>query len=136
MLNRWVAQCHGDLPAVYLRSRLLVEALPGSELMAGYLGRDALLIDRPRQAISILRRLHPDRGALRDWPYYFYWLTAAYHSLGESEREIEAAPLQRRLNPSNLGSLRHEALALAALRRGREGNELPDQLPAQRPPPR
>ena len=135
MLDRWVAQCHGDLPAVYQRSRLLVEALPGSELMAGYLGRDALLIDRPREAISILRRLHPDRGALRDWPYYFYWLTAAYHSLGEHERELEAARLQRRLNPSNLGSLRHEALALAALGRVREVNELLDELPAQRPHP-
>src|SRR2546422_5299634 len=103
--------------------------------MAGYLGRDALLIDRPREAISILRRLHPDRGALRDWPYYFYWLTAAYHSLGEHERELDAARLQRRLNPSNLGSLRHEALALAPLGRVRGGNELLDELPAQRPHP-
>jgi len=135
MLDRWVAQCHGDLPTVYQKSRLLVEALPGSELMAGYLGRDALLIDRPREAITILLRLHPDRGALRDWPYYFYWLTSAYHSLGDHERELEAARLQRRLNPGNLGSLRQEALALAALGRVREVNELLDELPAQRPHP-
>jgi len=134
MLNRWVAQCHGDLPAVYQNSRLLVEALPGSELMAGYLGRDALLIDRPREAITILRRLHPDLGALRDWPY-FYWLTAAYHSLGQHEQELEAARLARRLNPGNLSSLRQEALALAALGRVREVNELLDELPAQRPHP-
>ena len=135
LLDRWVAQCHGDLPAVYQNARLLVEALPGSELMAAYLGRDAVLIDRPREAITILRRLHPDRGALRDWPYYFYWLTAAYHSLGQHEQELEAARLQRRLNPSNLGSLRQEALALAALGRVREVNELLDELPSQRPHP-
>src|SRR3989442_5373226 len=103
--------------------------------MAAYLGRDAVLIDRPREAITILRRLHPDRGALRDWPYYFYWLTAAYHSLGQHERELEAALVARRLNPSNLGSLRQEALALAALGRVREVNELLDELPAQRPHP-
>ncbi len=135
LLDRWVAQCHGDLPAVYQNARLLAEALPGSELMAAYLGRDAVLIDRPREAITILRRLHPDRGALRDWPYYFYWLTAAYHSLGQHDQELEAARLQRRLNPSNLGSLRQEALALAALGRVREVSELLDELPAQRPHP-
>lgn len=133
LLERWVAQCHGDLPTMYHDSQLLVEALPGSELMAGYLGRDAVLNDRPREAIAILRQLHPDRGALRDWPYYFYWLTAAYHSVGEHERELDAARLQRRLNPGILG--RHEAIALAALGRIREVNELLDALPTQRPHP-
>lgn len=135
VLDRWVAQCRGDLASVYHTSQLLVEALPGSELMSGYLGRDALLIDRPREAIAILRRLHPDRGALRDWPYYFYWLTAAYHSLGQHEDELDAARLRRRLNPGNPGLRRDEAIALAALGRVREVEELLDELPTMRPHP-
>jgi TolB-like protein len=133
MWDRWVAQCHGDLSALYQSSRLLVETLPGSELMAGYLGRDALLFDRPREAVAVLTRLHPDRGALRDWPYYFYWLTAAYHSLGDHDRELTAARAARGAMPNSRNSVRQQAIALAALGRAREVSDLLDELPALPP---
>jgi serine/threonine-protein kinase len=117
LVERDVALCHGDRAAAYRVSQRLAEALPGSEMMAKDLARDALGIGRPREAIAILTRLHPERGALRGHAPYYLFLTSAYHLLGEHGRELAAARQARRQLPDNLAALRMELFALAALGR-------------------
>src|SRR3989475_237528 len=63
-IDRVMARCRGDLPSAYALGRALTEAVPRSELMWEQLARDALDADRPREAVTILERLHPDSGAL------------------------------------------------------------------------
>jgi DNA-binding SARP family transcriptional activator/tetratricopeptide (TPR) repeat protein len=119
-IDRVVARCRGDLAAAYQLARALAEAVPRSELMWEQLARDALDFERPREAVEILGRLHPDSAALRGRASYYNWLTSAHHLLGRHDREIEAARHARRLFPSNLAVLRMELLALSALGRGPE----------------
>jgi serine/threonine-protein kinase len=119
-IERVMARCRGDLPAAYALGRALVEAVPRSELMWEQLARDALDVGRPHEAVTILERLHPDSAALSGRAGYYNWLTNAYHLLGQHDRELEAAQRARRRLPRNLGTLRMELLALAALGRGRD----------------
>src|SRR5437879_12549648 len=93
-------------PTAYALGRALTEAVPRSELMWEQLARDALDADRPREAVTILERLHPDSGALSGRAGYYNWLTNAYHLLGEHDRELEAAQRAQRRFPRNLATLR------------------------------
>jgi len=134
-IDRVMARCHGDLATAYALGRQLTEALPRSELMWEQLARDALDFDRPREAVTLLERLHPDSGALSGRAGYYNWLTNAYHLLGQHDRELEAAQRARRRFPRNLATLRMELLALAALGRGREVNARFDEINALPPDP-
>ena len=134
-IDRVMARCRGDLPGAYRLGRALTEALPRSELMWEQLARDALDFDRPREAVTILERLHPDSGALDGRAGYYNWLTNAYHLLGQHDRELDAAQRARRRFPRNLATLRMELLALAALGRVRELNERLDGIDGLPPDP-
>src|SRR5881296_2805021 len=134
-IDRVMARCHGDLPTAYALGRALTEAVPRSELMWEQLARDALDLDRPREAVTILERLHPDSGALSGRAGYYNWLTNAYHLLDQHDRELAAAQRARRRFPMNLATLRMELVALAALGRGREVNERLDEIEAFPPDP-
>ncbi len=134
-IDRVMARCRGDLSGAYELGRKLTEAVPRSELMREQLAVDALDFNRPREAVTILERLHPDSGALSGRAGYYNWLTNAYHLLGEHDRELEAAQRARRRFPSNLATLRMEFLALAALGRAREVNQRFDEINALPPDP-
>src|SRR2546426_8721348 len=134
-IDRVMARCRGDLPSAYALGRALTEAVPRSELMWEQLARDALDADRPREAVTILERLHPDSGALSGRAGYYNWLTNAYHVLGEHDRELEVARRARRRFPRNLATLRMELLALTALGRGREVTARFDEINALPPDP-
>jgi tetratricopeptide (TPR) repeat protein/TolB-like protein len=134
-IDRVMARCRGDLAGAYALGRALTEALPRSELMWEQLARDALDAGRPREAVTILERLHPDSGALTGRAGYYNWLTNAYHLLGEHDRELAAARRARRQFPRDLATLRMELLALAALGRGREVTQRFDEIQAVPPGP-
>jgi len=135
-LEREQALCRGDRPAAYRVAHELVDALPGSEAMAELLGREALTMNRPREAIAVLARLHPERGALVGrLNYYYLWLTSAYHALGQHRQELEAAQRARQALPQRLGPVRLELRALAALGRVSDVNRLLDQVRALPPAP-
>jgi serine/threonine-protein kinase len=130
-----VAICHSDPEAAYRLSHELWEAAPGSEMWATLAARHALVMNRPHEAIAILEKLHPDRGALRGHHPYYIWLTTAYHRVGDFERELAAAQRARQQYPSDLTMLRRELAALAALGRIREVNERLDEIAAMSPHP-
>jgi DNA-binding SARP family transcriptional activator len=134
-IDRVMARCRGDLAAAYALGSRLAEAVPRSELMWEQHAVDALDINRPREAVTILERLHPDSGALSGRAGYYNWLTNAYHLLGEHDRELEAARRARRRFPRNLATLRMELLALAALGRVREVNDRLDEINTLPPDP-
>ena len=134
-IDRVMARCRGDLAAAYALGSRLAEAVPRSELMWEQHAVDALDINRPREAVTILERLHPDSGALSGRAGYYNWLTNAYHLLGEHDRELDAAERARRRFPRNLATLRMELLALAALGRVREVNARLDEINTLPPDP-
>src|SRR5436309_5072401 len=134
-IDRVMARCRGDLAAAYALGKRLTDALPRSELMWEQLARDALDFNRPREAVTILERLHPDSGVLNGRAGYYNWLTNAYHVLGEHDRELRAARLARQRFPRNLATLRMELLALSGLGRGREVIERLDEIETLPPDP-
>lgn len=129
-IDRQMARCRGDLPAAYRLAHALTDARPHSEVWQEQLARDALNFNRPREALEILARLHPDRGALRGRVSYYNWVTSARHLLGQHERELAVAASARSHFPGNLAAWRMELLALAALRRGGEVNARLDEIDA------
>ena len=128
-LEKEIARCRGDWTAAYRASRRMYEALPGSEWVGEEVSRNAIAIHRPREALSVLAKLHPDRGALQGRTAYYNWLNIANHLIGAHEQELEAARRGRRQYPNNIATLRHELLALAALGRVREVNKGLDEIP-------
>jgi DNA-binding SARP family transcriptional activator/TolB-like protein len=134
-IDRVMARCSGDLAGAYALGRRLTDALPRSELMWEQLARDALDFNRPREAVKILERLHPDSGVLSGRAGYYNWLTNAYHVLGEHDRELRAAHFARQRFPRNLATLRMELLALSALGRGREVIERLNEIKTLPPDP-
>ena len=129
-LEKEIARCRGDWAAAYRASRLMYAALPGSEWVGEEVSRNAIAIHRPREALSVLAKLHPDRGALQGRTAYYNWLNIANHLIGAHEQELEAARRGRRQYPNNIATLRHELLALAALGRVREVNKGLDEIPS------
>jgi tetratricopeptide (TPR) repeat protein len=103
--------------------------------MKEQLARDALDWNRPREAVSILESLNPDRGALSGRSGYYNWLTNAYHLLDQHERELAVARRARQRFPMNVATLRMELLALAALGRSREVSERLSEIDAFPPDP-
>jgi DNA-binding SARP family transcriptional activator/TolB-like protein len=134
-IDRQINRCRGDLPAAYRLAHALADARPGSEVWQEQLARDALNFNRPREAVEILERLHPERGALRGRTSYYNWLTNAYHLLGQHERELQAAERARARFPGNLAALRMELMALAALGRGRDVAQRLDDIDPLPPDP-
>ena len=80
----------------------------------------ALVNNRPRECIEALRGL----GARSPWVYYWTFLAAAYHMLGEHERELESAREGRRRFPTKSDPYYSELYALAAMERMDELREL------------
>ncbi len=103
---------HSSLEAM----RRFVEIAPGSEFLYKA-GHAALGANRPREAIEFLTQADPESGWLRGWFPYWMALTAAYHLLGDNERELEVARRARDLFPDNLLIRAAESSALAALGR-------------------
>ncbi len=108
------AQCRGDrFRAVQVAREALV--LSPQSSWAENLGIEALRANLPAQAASALAPLPPDRGYLRGWTAHFFYLTGAWHLLGEHTRELEDARRGRRLYPGSLNVVQGEVRSLAAL---------------------
>jgi DNA-binding SARP family transcriptional activator len=74
-------------------------------------------LNRPREALRVLREFDPERGELRGAHVYWREMTAAHHMLGEHRRALRAARRGRALYPDVPVLLAYEVRALAALGR-------------------
>lgn len=100
----------GTYDAVVRQSRIA----PGTigEYMVGELARK---MNRPDEAIAVLRGLGPDRGELRGWRPYWRELTFALHLRGNHAEELTAAREARRRYPTDVAMITYEVRAHAAL---------------------
>jgi tetratricopeptide (TPR) repeat protein len=111
------AGLRGNLSAGYDAARCMTQAAPGSEDAGREVALFTLRVNRPREAIGLLRQLDPDRGLMKQWPVYWAYLAGAYHLLGDYAGELEVARQGRQRAPEDLDILAAEAIALAALGR-------------------
>jgi tetratricopeptide (TPR) repeat protein len=128
LLDEALAYCHGNPEGVYEAARRLADALPGTGFAEARVGRYAVQINRPREALAHLELVDPAVGAVRGWFPFYVWLTMSLHMLGEHDSELAAAERGRHQYPGNLAMDRVELFALAALGRVPDVNRLLDEV--------
>ena len=112
----WKANLAGDRSARYEAAQDGLRAAPASELMLFLAGFAALGVNRPEEAIRLLRRIRPGRSA-DVWDDFGTRLPFALHLTGRFEEELRDAANRRGRKRLLLGAIGDEARALAALGR-------------------
>ncbi|MEA2724580.1 MAG: hypothetical protein QOH59_2351 [Gemmatimonadales bacterium] len=108
------ADLRGDLWGRLRAARELVDLTPAS--VEGYTlaASSALMINRPRESLTILSKVDPDRGLLLIAPFYWESHTSALHRLGERAAELESGRRAVRRFPDRFWPHVNLLLALAA----------------------
>jgi len=135
-LDQLAAARGNDRLATYDAARRVASLHPGTPSHVQW-GIEALNLNRPREAIRTLSGIDPTRGDLRGSTHYWMGLTSAHHAAGNHRRELREARRARRLDPDEPTYLLLEGIALAALGRVRQVNQIVDArlaLPDQRLP--
>ncbi len=106
----------GDRLAALEGIRRATDLIPNSEwnYVQGFTSRQA---NRPAEGLAALLRLHPERGYMRGFVYYWQDVGFLRHMLGQHARELKAMQQARRQYPQDMIALSAEVLALAALGR-------------------
>jgi len=92
------ATLRNDGPEALRALRRSVEIAPGSQ--ASYnLGRQAVMMNRPHEALDALGQIDPDRGPLQEWAQYWTQVTHALHLVGRHVEEAGAAGEMVRRHP-------------------------------------
>lgn len=114
VLNGLRADLRGDLWGRLRAARELMTLTPTS--VEGYTlaASTALMINRPRESLTILSKVDPDRGLLLIAPFYWESHTAALHRLGERRAELESARRAVRRFPDRFWPHVNLLLAMAA----------------------
>ena len=122
-----VRRMRGLLNGDYLKALQADEdlaAVAPSQAKLGQIAYFYTLVNRPRKALATLRRVDPRSAELNDGWSYWSCLTDALDMLGEHDRQLVEARNGRAQYPGLLATLELEALALAALGRTHEAEEL------------
>ncbi len=106
-----------DLVDALAQSRAVSEYWPEYEYHVAW---HALHLGRPAEALEILLRLDPERGAMREFSSYWMARIEARHRLGDHELELEDADGYMRLYPQEANVRVYRMLPLAALGRTAE----------------
>jgi tetratricopeptide (TPR) repeat protein len=131
----WVlAQARGDRQRALETAREMAALAPNSETL-WLVAQGALALNRPREMITALTTLGPDRGLFRGWSVYWFYLTFAHHLVGDHRRELKEAREGRRRHPADFAVLAAEVRALAALGRATDINERLVEAPSLPPQP-
>jgi len=103
----------GNLPMAYDAVVRQARIAPGTigEYMIGELARK---MNRPAEAVSVLRALGPDRGELRGWRPYWRELTFAQHLLGTHGAELITARDAMKRYPDDVSIAGYELRAQSA----------------------
>jgi tRNA A-37 threonylcarbamoyl transferase component Bud32/tetratricopeptide (TPR) repeat protein len=117
----------GDLAETLRAIRRAAELAPGSKAVFNW-GRAALVNNRPQEAIDALLSLDPERGPMREWVNYFYFLCWSFMTLSQYENALEAAQKGRAVHGDVSLTLAFEAYAMVGLGRLDEVNALVDEI--------
>ena len=104
----------GNYEAAYraaVQMRALVPSSTSTYISASY----ASYLNRPRQTINLLNQIDQQSEMPTKWKYYWGVLAAAYHTLGQHDKELKVSQLARSLFPNDIVTLGYELRALAAL---------------------
>jgi DNA-binding SARP family transcriptional activator/TolB-like protein/tetratricopeptide (TPR) repeat protein len=109
------ADLHGDLWGRLRAARELMSLTPAS--VEGYTlaASSALFVNRPREALTILSHVDPDRGLLLVAPFYWVNQAPALHRLGDHRDELESARQGLRRFPDRSWTHVNLLIALAAI---------------------
>jgi len=131
----WVlAQSRGDRERALETAREMAVIAPNSETL-WLVAQCALALNRPRETVTALTELGPDRGLFRGWSVYWFYLTFAQHLVGDHRRELKDALEGRRRHPADFAVLAAEVRALAALGRVADVNQRLVEAPSLPPQP-
>ena len=108
------ADIAGDLPARLEAARALTRLAPASTEGFTLAADVAARLNRPREALSLLGKVDPERGLLLIAAYYWYTTTLSLHALGDYEGEVVAARRGLRQFPADKALHYRLASALAA----------------------
>jgi len=114
----------GNLSKQYQASSSIAEVNATWTFQAGY---DARRVNRPAEAVELLRQVPKDSRVRLEWPSYWYRVIESYYMLGQHRRELKAVREARQLFPQNWGFFKEEIRALAALGRMNGLRRLIDQ---------
>lgn len=109
-------------------ARSRAAAAPGSTDAVREAGYNAIRMGWLREGMQHLRKVDPGTGVLRGHDSYWLHLTYAHHRAGDHRRELKEARRARERDPHNIHRLRNEAVALAAMGRSDELDDLLDQV--------
>lgn len=121
-----LADLHGRRPEAYRAAQDWARLGPSSPTLF-VAGREALGMNRPREAVRILQTLDLERGWFRNWTEYWEVLAGALHVLGDHRTELSTALAGRARFPASLVLIRTEIRARAALGQSREVSRLIDE---------
>jgi DNA-binding SARP family transcriptional activator len=109
-----IAVLHGRRTEAY---RAAIESIPvSSHPVVWYLAaREALFMNRPREALRLMQGVDFWQGWWRTWTEYFEILGGAHHVLGNHRAELALAHEGRERFPGSLEPIRAEVRARAAL---------------------
>ncbi|HET8648655.1 MAG TPA: BTAD domain-containing putative transcriptional regulator [Gemmatimonadales bacterium] len=130
MVKAWLG---GSPIARYTTARRAAAIAPGS-LPNVQWGIEALRLNHPHEAITILSAIDPTRGEVRGWIAYWHALTLSYHMLEEHETELATAKRAALVVPERPFWLREAAGALGAMGRIDELNVVVNQALATASP--
>ncbi len=113
----------GDHATMYRSAKRMVEVEP-SMTMLWILGFETARDNRPREALEIMERVDPRSIQMDGNPMFWESKTDAQHMIVRHDLELTSARAARRQYPANLCTLYYEAVALAALKRTTEAEQL------------
>jgi tetratricopeptide (TPR) repeat protein/predicted Ser/Thr protein kinase len=112
-LEIFQAQMRGDRISEYRADKRLYEIDPYPQNI-GVLFYSAVRINRPREAIQVLKTNAPQSAMIMEWGPYWTFYTYAHHMLGEHEKELAVARRARKYHPDARVLVLYEIRALAA----------------------
>jgi tetratricopeptide (TPR) repeat protein len=114
LFDVWVAHLNGDMPGEYAAAHEMLAASPGSELALFLAGLSAIYVNRPGEAVRILRRIPVERSGAA-WNAYGTSLALALHLANRHREELAEARRRSAAVADWLPAMSDEARALAAL---------------------
>lgn len=129
LADMWWGALAGDFPAQYAAGKAMLKAAPNSELSLYVAGIKAMEVNRPEEAVRLLRQIPAERSGV-SWDVYGTRLGDALHLAGRYREELVEAMRRRAHAPTSLNAARDHGRALIALDRLRDLDLLAREISA------
>jgi tetratricopeptide (TPR) repeat protein len=114
MLDIRQAMISSDLEAEYAATRKLALLSP-NDMRLHQWGLMACVMNKPKEALEAFRRIDLNSPRMKTWSSSWWYLSLAYHLLGQHKKELKTIREARKKFPDEIWILFAEIRALAAL---------------------